>query len=87
MFQSMLQTVKNSSFASPFQARCEAGLKVNPDRTIAAADADDGTSVNYPNSPLINGFWVCFICNVCCFECCIQCLQVEVRIVSPKTFC
>ena len=44
MFQSMLQTVKNSPFASPFQARCEAGegLKVNPDRTIAAADAAPG---------------------------------------------
>ena len=57
MFQSMLQTVKNSSFASPFQARCDDGLKVNPDRTIAAADAapgsDDGTCLNYPSSPSI----------------------------------
>ncbi|KAK2188346.1 hypothetical protein NP493_135g03011 [Ridgeia piscesae] len=42
MFQSMLQTVKNSPFASPFQARCDDGLKVNPDRIISAADAAPG---------------------------------------------
>ena len=36
MFQSLFNGVKNSPFASPFQAKCE-DLKVNPTRTIAAA--------------------------------------------------
>ena len=46
MFQNIIQTVKNSPFASPFQAKCESpdGLKVNEIRTIAAASAAPGSA-------------------------------------------
>ncbi|XP_064604137.1 solute carrier family 25 member 3-like [Liolophura sinensis] len=40
MFQSLVQTAKNSPFVAPFQAQCE-GAKINENRTIAAASTED----------------------------------------------
>merc|ERR1712062_14638 len=39
-FKSLLEAAKTSPLVSPFQAKCE-GLKVNENRTIAAADAEE----------------------------------------------
>ncbi len=39
MFKSLLESAKASPFASPFQAKCDDGLKVNENRLIAAAAA------------------------------------------------
>ena len=46
MFTNIIQTVKSSPFASPFQAKCDSpdGLKVNQIRTIAAASAAPGSA-------------------------------------------
>ena len=38
MFQSIIQTARGGSFSNPFEASCE-GLKLNDERTIAAASA------------------------------------------------
>ena len=38
MFKSLLESAKASPFGGPFHAQCE-GLKVNENRTIAAASA------------------------------------------------
>ncbi|XP_041349802.1 phosphate carrier protein, mitochondrial-like [Gigantopelta aegis] len=45
MFQSIIQAARSGNFSSPFEASCE-GLKLNEERTIAAADAE-GDSCAY----------------------------------------